>query len=134
MFGKVPRSKRERVAKMLKAIHAQESREASMARAESVAADLEAMKLDAAAKVVREGCAETPACTAFPMSHWVRIRTDNAIERLDRGTRRRTGVVGTFPDGKSALMLVTARLKHVAESEWGSRRYLDVSMLKEVEA
>lgn len=43
-------------------------------------------------------------------------------------------MVGTFPDGKSALMLVTARLKHVAESEWGSRRCLDVSMLKEVEA
>ncbi len=134
VFGKVPRSKRERVAKMLKAIHAQESLEASMAKAESVAADLEAMKLDAAAKVVREGCAETPACTAFPMSHWVRIRTNNAIERLNRGTRRRTGAVGTFPDGKSALMPVTARLKHVAESEWGSRRYLDVSMPKEVEA
>ena len=68
------------------------------------------------------------------MSHWVRIRTNNAIERLNREIRRRTRVVGTFPDGKSALMLVAARLKHIAESEWGSRRYLDVSMLKEVEA
>lgn len=69
-----------------------------------------------------------------PMSHWVRIRANNAIERLNREIRRRTRVVGTFPDGKSALMLVTARLKYIAESEWGSRRYLDVSMLKEVEA
>lgn len=134
VLGKVPRQKRERVAKMLKAIHAQESLEASMAKAESVAADLEAMKLGAAAKVVREGCAETLTYTAFPMSHWVRIRTNNAIERLNREIRRRTRVVGTFPDGKSALMLVTARLKYIAESEWGSRRYLDVSMLKEVEA
>ena len=92
------------------------------------------MKLGAAAKVVREGCAETLTYTAFPMSHWVRIRTNNAIERLNREIRRRTRVVGTFPDGKSALMLVAARLKHIAESEWGSRRYLDVSMLKEVEA
>lgn len=134
VLGKVPRQKRERVAKMLKAIHAQESLEASMAKAESVVADLEAMKLGAAAKVVREGCAETLTYTAFPMSHWVRIRTNNAIERLNREIRRRTRVVGTFPDGKSALMLVTARLKYIAESEWGSRRYLDVSMLKEVEA
>ena len=134
VLGKVPRQKRERVAKMLKAIHAQESLEASMAKAESVAADLEAMKLGAAAKVVREGCAETLTYTAFPMSHWVRIRTNNAIERLNREIRRRTRVVGTFPDGKSALMLVTARLKYIAESEWGSRRYLDVSMLKEVGA
>ena len=92
------------------------------------------MKLSAAARVVREGCAETLAYTAFPMSHWSRIRTNNAIERLNREIRRRTRVVGTFPDGKSALMLVTARLKHIAESEWGGRRYLDVSMLKEVEA
>ena len=58
-------------------------------------------------------------------------RTNNAIERLNREIRRRTRVVGTFPDGKSALMLVAARLKYVADSEWGSRRCLDVSLLKE---
>ena len=44
---------------------------------------------------------------------------------------RRTNVVGTFPDGHAALMLVTARLKHAADSEWGSRRYLDVALLDE---
>ena len=55
----------------------------------------------------------------------------NAVERLNREIRRRTRVVGTFPDGKSALMLVTARLKYVADSEWGSRRNLDASLLKE---
>ena len=38
---------------------------------------------------------------------------------------------GTFPDSKSALMLVAARLKRVADSEWGSRRRLDVSLLDE---
>ena len=69
--------------------------------------------------------------TGFPREHWARIRTDNAIERLNREVRRRTRVVGAFPDGKSALMLVTARLKYVAESEWGSRRYLDVTLLEE---
>ena len=47
--------------------------------------------------------------------------------------KRRTRVVGTFPDGKSALMLVTARLKYIAENEWGRRRYLDVSLLEEKE-
>ena len=70
-------------------------------------------------------------CTGFPREHWARIRTNNAIERLNREVRRRTRVVGTFPDGKSALMLVTARLKYVAESEWDSRRYLDVTLLEE---
>ena len=44
---------------------------------------------------------------------------------------RHARVVGTLPDGRSALMLVTARLEYVAESEWGSRRYLDVTRLDE---
>lgn len=38
--------------------------------------------------------------------------------------------MGTFSDGRSALMFVTARLKYVAESEWGTRRYLDVTLLE----
>lgn len=133
VFGKVPRQKRTRVAKMLKAIHAQESREASEAKASEAADPLESMKLFAAAKVVREGCAETLAYTDFPMQHWTRIRTNNAIERLNREIRRRTRVVGTFPDGRSALMPVTARLKYIVENEWGRRRYLDVSLLEEKE-
>ena len=57
----------------------------------------------------------------------------SAIERLNREIRRLTRVVGTFPDGKSALMLVTARLKYIVENEWGRRRYLDVSLLEEKE-
>lgn len=59
------------------------------------------------------------------------IRTNDAIERINREIRRHTRVVGTFPDGRSALMLVTARPEYVAKSEWGSRRYLDVSLLDE---
>lgn len=131
VLSKVPKSKRSRVAAMLKAIHAQESLDASMEKAAAVAASLDEMRLAAAAKCVREGAAETLTYTRFPMRHWRRIRTNNAIERLNREIRRRTRVVGTFPDGKSALMLVTARLKYVADSEWGSRRYLDVTLLDE---
>ena len=131
VLSKVPKSKRKHVAGMLKAVHAQESFEASKEKADAVVGALEEMKLSAAAKTVRDGIAETLTYTAFPMEHWKRIRTNNAIERLNREIRRRTRVVGTFPDGQSALMLVTARLKYVAESEWGSRRYLDVSLLDE---
>ena len=89
------------------------------------------MRLGEAARVVREGFTETLTYTRFPREHWRRIRTNNAIERLGREIRRRTRVVGAFPDGRSALMLATARLKYVAESEWGSRRYLDVTLLEE---
>ena len=131
VLAKVPKSKRPQAAAMLKAIHAMESREAAAAKAEAVADDLESTRLKEAAKVVRGGHAETLAYREMPREHWRRIRTSNAIERLNREIRRRTRVVGTFPDGKSALMLAAARLKHVADSEWRSRRYLDVSPLKE---
>lgn len=129
-FSKVPKPKREPAAGKLKAIHAQEPFEASEEKAPRVAGDLEPMRLEEAAKAVRGGQAETLACTRFPMEHWRRTRANNAIERLDRETRRRTRVVGAFPDGKGALMLVTARLKYVADGEWGSRRYLDVTLLE----
>ena len=46
-----------------------------------------------------------------------------------REVRRRTRVVGSFPDGRSALMLVAARLRHVAGTTWGTRRYLTVERL-----
>ena len=84
----------------------------------------------ATTQVVREGHAKTLTYARCPREHWRRIRTDNAIECLNREIRRCTRVVGTFPDGKNALMLVTARLKYVTEGEWGSRRYLGVTLLE----
>jgi transposase-like protein len=59
----------------------------------------------------------------------VRIRTNNALERIMREIRRRTRVVGAFPDGHSALMLCAARLRHVAGTQWGSKRYLNMDLL-----
>ena len=44
--------------------------------------------------------------------------------------RRRTRVVGTFPDGNSALMLVCARLRHVAGNQWGSKKYMNMKHLE----
>ena len=104
---------------MLKAIHAQESREACARKAEEVAEKLESMRLEAAARTVRDGYAETLAYTEFPPEHWRRTRTNNGIERINREIRRRTRVVGTFPNGNSALMPVTARLKYIVEHEGG---------------
>jgi transposase, mutator family len=69
------------------------------------------MKLKEATKKVSESIDETLTYYDFPSEHWMKIRTNNTIERLNREIRRRTRVVGTFPDGNSALMLVCARLR-----------------------
>ena len=126
VFSVVPRSKVKLVAKMLKAIHAQESKKAAREKAKIVIAELKNMKLKEAAKKVEEGIEETMTYYDFPSEHWTRIRTNNMIERLNREIRRRTRVVGCFPDGNSALMLVCARLRHVAGTQWGNKKYMNM--------
>ena len=93
-------------------------------------AELRAMKLKEAAKKVEDGIDETLTYCDFPSEHWTRIRTNNVIERLNREIRRRTRVVGTFPDGNSALMLVCARLRHVAGTQWGNKKYMNMKHLE----
>lgn len=129
VFSVVPKQKVKEVAKMLKAIHAQEDREAALQKAASVAEKLRGMRLTKAAQKVEESISETLTYMSFPSEHWTRIRTNNTLERLNKEIKRRTKVVGTFPDGQSALMLVCARLRHVASSEWGSKRYLNMEHL-----
>jgi transposase-like protein len=130
VFSVVPRSKVKLVAKMLKAIHAQESKAAAREKAKAVVAALREMKLKEAAKKVEDSVEETLTYADFPFEHWTRIRTNNAIERLTREIRRRTRVVGTFPDGNSALMLVCARLRHVAGTQWGNKKYMNMMHLE----
>ena len=59
------------------------------------------------------------------------IPVNNPLERLLREIRRRTRVVGAFPDGESALNLAAARLRHVAGTAWSTKRYLNIGLLKD---
>lgn len=120
------------VAKMLKVIHAQESKAAAREKAKQVVVTLRERKLKEAAKKVEDSIDETLSYMDFPYEHWLRIRTNNVIERLNREIRRRTRVVGTFPDGNSALMLVCARLRHVAGSQWGNKIYMNMKHLDDL--
>lgn len=131
VFTAVPKGKAKEVAAMLKAIHAQEDRASAETKAQAVVEKLEAMRLGKAAALVRDGIGETLSYMAFPREHWRSLRTNNPLERVMRELRRRTRVVGSFPDGESALMLVAARLRHMAASRWGTRRYLDMNRLRE---
>ncbi len=130
-FSKVPSTKVRDVALMLKAIHAQEDRAAARAKADQVAAKLRDMKLPKVASWLEETVDETLAYYAFPEEHWRRIRTNNPLERIMREIRRRTRVVGAFPDGQSALNLAAARLRHIAGTKWSSKRYMNMDLLKQ---
>jgi len=132
VFSVVPRGKVKQVAAMLKAIHAQEDKAAALEKLEDVVDKLNNMKLFAAAKKVEETAFEALVYMDFPREHWRRIRSNNAMERLNREIRRRTRTVGAFPDGQSALMLVCARLRHIEKSDWGQKTYLNMQHLEEL--
>ena len=126
VFTATPRGKVKEVALMLKAIHAQEDREAARRKAADVVMKLRELRLAKAANTVESGVDETLSYYDFPATHWRCIRTNNPLERLNREIRRRTRVVGSFPDGQAALMLVAARLRYMAGQKWGTQRYLNM--------
>ena len=127
IFSHVPTTKVREVATMLKAIHAAEDADAARQKAAAVIEKLKAMKLTKAADLVANAFEETLAYYRFPEEHWRRIRTNNPLERLMREIRRRTRVVGAFPDGESCLNLAAARLRHIAGTAWSTKRYLTMN-------
>ena len=133
VMSATPRTKLKEVVAMLKAIHAQEDRAAALQKAQEVQKKLLGMKLAKAAQVVREGIEETLSYMGFPREHWLKIRTTNPLERINREIRRRTRVVGAFPDGNAAVLLVTARLRYITGTRWGTKMYMDIHRLRRVE-
>jgi putative transposase len=131
VWSLVPSTKVRSVAAMLKAIHASEDRAAARTKALQIVAKLHEMKLPAAAALVRDYAEETFSYFAFPSEHWRSLRTNNPLERIMREIRRRTRVVGAFPDGNSALLLVSARLRYIAGKAWGTKRYMDMNRLRD---
>ena len=131
VFSVVAKGKVKQVAAMLKAIHVQEDKQEALNKAESVAKKLEAMKLRKAAELVREGAEETLRYYQFPSEHWRKILTNNPLERIMREIRRRSRVVGCFPDGSSGLMPAAARLRHIAGTRWGAKQYMNMKRLQQ---
>ena len=133
VFSVVPKGKVKEVAAMLKAIHAQEDLAAALEKTEAVVKKLKKMKLQKAAGKVEEASMETLTYMAFPVEFWRRIRTNNPLERILREVRRRTRVVGCFPDGQSAIMLTAARLRHIQSTRWSTKKYLNMDRLREMD-
>jgi transposase-like protein len=130
VWSLVPSGKVREVASMLKAVHAQEDLLAARAKTVLIVDKLKEMKLPKAAEFVATNIEETFRYYTFPSEHWRSLRTNNPLERVMREIRRRTRAVGAFPDGNSALILVAARLRHILGTQWGSKRYLDMSHLR----
>lgn len=93
-------------------------------------AELSSINMKEAAKKVENCIEETLTHCNFPNEHWARNRTNNVIERLNRAIRHRPKVVVSFPDSNSALQLVFARLSHLAGTQRGNKKYMNIKHLE----
>jgi putative transposase len=133
ILSAVPWDKKKEVSKLVKTIFNQEDKAAAIEKAKSIVEKISKLKLRQAAKVLHEGYLEALNYMDFPSEYARKIRTNNILERLNSEVKRRTKVVGTFPDGQSAIMLVAARLRYLTTKGWGTKRYLNMEHLKNME-
>jgi len=131
LMNQVPKTAQPWVATLLRTVFEQPDAEAVHAQCEQVIAALEA-KFPKAAAHLDEAKADLLAFCAFPHEIWPQIRSNNPQERLNKEIRRRTDVVGIFPDRDSLIRLVGAVLAE-QNDEWAEgRRYMGLEVLAKI--
>jgi len=128
LLVKVPKSAQGLVATLVRMIFAQPDAELTRAQHARVVEQLEA-RWPAAAQLLRDAEADLLAFAHFPKEHWRQIWSNNPQERLNREIKRRTDVVGIFPNRDAIIRLVGAVLAE-QHDEWAVvRRYLTLDGL-----
>ena len=127
VLGHVPQTEAATVAADLKVVFQAGRRETAETLAASFSERYATLYPKAVASLMR-GLDEALTYTSFPSSHHRLIRTTNGVERVFLEVKRRTRVVGVFPNEQSAETLATAVLLRVSE-DWAERRYLDMAPL-----
>ena len=126
LLTRVPKRSQPGVATMVRTIYKQLSPEEVHAQAERVAAQLRE-HFPQVAEVLEDALPDILAFTAFPPSHWQKLWSNNPLERLNKEIRRRTDVVGIFPNRSATRRLVGAVLAE-HHDEWAEgRRYLTLA-------
>src|SRR6266702_4750742 len=129
LLTRVPKSAQSFVATMVRTIFAQPDAETVREQHRRIVDQL-ATRFPEAAALLDEAAADLLAFTAFPKEHWRQLWSNNSLERLNKEIRRRTDVVGIFPDRPSVIRLVGAVLAE-QNDQWavGSRRYMSVDSI-----
>ena len=130
ILAHIPKADKALVAALMRTIFAQPNRTAAAEQVQQVAAMLE-QRWPQAATLVRDAEVDVLAYMAFPPEHWKRIYSNNPLERLNKEIKRRTDVVGVFPDGAATIRLVGAVLVEV-DDEWqaATRRYFSQESMR----
>ena len=126
LLTRVPKSSQDMVATLVRSIFMQPDSPAVLAQHARVVEQLKATRFSDAARMLEDAEADVLAFTHFPKSHWKQIWSNNPQERLNKEIRRRTDVVGIFPNRPALIRLVGAMLAE-QHDEWQVQRcYLNV--------
>jgi transposase-like protein len=131
VLSRVPKAAQGFVAAALKGIFSQTSQKEAKGALRR-AAELLRPKYPAAAAIIQEAEEEVLAYMSFPEKHWRQIHSTNPLERQNREIRRRTDVVGIFPNGASVLRLVVMLLVEQNDDWAVSRRYFSLESMQQV--
>jgi putative transposase len=133
-LAKVPRAKAQMVAAMIKTIFVQPDRAHIHHQLDEVARTLRPQFPDVADQLIEAG-PDLLAFSAFPITHWTKLWSTNPLERVNAEIKRRTNVVGIFPNDASVLRLITAVLVE-QHDEWevAERRYLSEESMAVIDA
>jgi putative transposase len=129
LAGKIPKGSWPMIATMVRSIFEQPDRDATWAQLGDVVDKLTQAGFVDTAIVLLDAADDILAFTVFPVEHWAKIRSNNPQERLNKEIRRRTDVVGIFPNRAAVIRLVGALLAEQTD-EWAiARRYMTAETL-----
>ncbi len=130
LSSRVPKSDWPMISALMRSVFEQPDAEATWAQLGDVVDRLTTAGFNDAAVFVLDAADDILAFTAFPVEHWSKIRSNNPQERLNKEIRRRTDVVGIFPNRAAAIRLIGALLAEQTDEWMIGRRYMSAETLK----
>lgn len=129
VLAHVPKRDKALVAALIKTIFAQPDRQAAGEQLKQVAQAIH-QRWPKAAELLEKAQEDILAYMAFPQKHWTRIYSTNPLERLNKEVKRRTNVVGVFPDQPSVVRLVGSLLQEINDEWLVGRRYFSLETMR----
>jgi transposase-like protein len=133
VLAHVPKADKSIVAAAIRTIFAQRNEEAARQQLGEVLKAMES-RWPKAAEVLAGGEEEVLTYMSFPQEHWTRIYSTNPLERLNKEVKRRTNVVGIFPNTDAVLRLVGSVLLEIHEEWQVGRRYFSQESMRKLKA
>jgi putative transposase len=131
VLAHVPKGDKSMVAAAIRTIFTQPNLAAAQAQLTEVATSM-APHWSQAAQVLLGGEDEVLTYMHFPAEHWTRIYSTNPLERLNREVKRRTDVVGIFPDSAAVIRLVGSVLMEINDEWQAGRRYFSQASMRKL--